>query len=149
MGQVQGPVAPDFSDKPICAVPSKTDVMLEAVLGKPTSSRSLEEEFGVNPGGAATVTEYTNALIGGEKGSSNWVTMPVMCALELSLRRTEMVRIALLRSTADSNICFVTVGTSELCDESSRWAHTPRRGQEREPLFRRPRRQLEKQICAW
>ena len=53
--------------KPTCAVPSQTDVpprlplhlaevlaKLEAVLDKPRSSRSLEEEFGVNPGVAAT-----------------------------------------------------------------------------------------------
>ena len=60
-----------FPGKPICAVPSKTDVpprlpldltevpsKLEAVLDKPRSSRSLEEEFGVDPGVGATEAEY-------------------------------------------------------------------------------------------
>ena len=101
-----------FSGKPICAVPSKTDVLphltldlpevlakLGAVLGKPRGSRTLEEEFGVDLGGQQrrrnTPTLSSAADHEGE-GSSNWATMPtctafhapVTGALELSLRRT-------------------------------------------------------------
>ena len=67
-----------FPGKPLCAVPSQTDApphlplnfaellaKLEAVLDKPRSSRSLEEEFEVDPGVAATKMEYTKAPIGG------------------------------------------------------------------------------------
>ena len=39
---------------------------LEAVLDKPRSSRSLEEEFQVDPGVAATETEHTKVLTGRE-----------------------------------------------------------------------------------
>ena len=41
---------------------------LAAVLDKPTSSRSLEEEFGVDSGVATTETEYTDVLNGGGSG---------------------------------------------------------------------------------
>ena len=79
-----------FSGKPICAVPSKTDVR----------PRSLEEEFGLDPGEAATEMEHADALIGGGSGGEGLQQLgdhakctafhaPVTGALELSLRRTE------------------------------------------------------------
>ena len=41
---------------------------LEAVLDKPRSSRSAEEDFGVDPGVATTETPYTDVLNGGGSG---------------------------------------------------------------------------------
>ena len=41
---------------------------LATVLDKPRSSRSLEEEFGVDPGVATTEAEYTEVLNGGGSG---------------------------------------------------------------------------------
>ena len=60
--------------KPTRAVPSKSDALhevltkLASVLDRPTSARSLEEEFGVDPGVATTETEFTEVLNGGGSG---------------------------------------------------------------------------------
>ena len=48
--------------------PCEVLAKLAAVLDKPGNSRSLEEEFGVNPGRPSTETEYTEVLNGGGSG---------------------------------------------------------------------------------
>ena len=70
--------------KPVRGVPPKGDIphrqpldlaevlaKLAAVLDKPRSSHSVEEEFGVDPGVATTETEYIEALIGGGFGGGH------------------------------------------------------------------------------
>ena len=58
-----------------CASPPPLDLAeglakLAAFLGRPRRSRSLEEEFGVDPGVATTEAEYTEVLNGGGSGGS-------------------------------------------------------------------------------
>ena len=81
LGSVHGPVASVFQASQFAQSYRKQVILhrlpldlaevltkLEAVLDKPRSSRSLEEEFGVDPGVAATEAEYIEALMGSGSG---------------------------------------------------------------------------------
>ena len=85
--------------KPSRAVPPKSDVpprqpldlaevlaKLTTVLDRPRSSRSLEEEFGVDPGVATTETEHTEVLNGGGSGEGVLQRLGVHAQVQRILR---------------------------------------------------------------
>ena len=85
--------------KPSRAVPPKSDVpprqpldlakvlaKLTTVLDRPRSSRSLEEEFGVDPGVATTEAEHTEVLNGGESGEGGLQRLGVHAQVQRILR---------------------------------------------------------------
>ena len=85
--------------KPSRAVPPKSDVphrqpldlsevlaKITTVLDRPRSSRSLEEEFGVDPGVATTAAEHTEFLNGGGSGEGGLQRLGVHAQVQRILR---------------------------------------------------------------
>ena len=69
ISRIRVPAKPARAVPPKCEVPPRQPLdlaevlaKLAAVLDKPRSSRSVEREFGVDPGVATTETEYTQRL---------------------------------------------------------------------------------------
>ena len=128
--------------KPIRAVPAKSDApprqpldlaevlaKWAAVLDKPRSSCSLEEEFGVDPGVATTETGYTGVLNGGGSGGRGGLATEWPCPgaahsahpsrMPFTAHETRVREDLGAGNDAQRSISVITVVISELCEESS------------------------------